>query len=148
MKWASPTEERAKYVARHLRKEDATEVWLSNRIPGPEAVMTSWAGSEICRCIESDDGEPLALTGVYGDRIWLLGTDGLTATRERRLQLCCDGRDWVDYCLELVGRPIGNDVYASNRRSIRWLRHLGFEIESPRPVGPSGALFSRFWREA
>lgn len=147
MRWAPPTEERARYVAEHVREEDQTEVWLSHRIPGPEAVLESWANSEICRCIETSDGEPVALTGVCGDRIWLLGTDGLTATRTRRLQLCIEGRDWVEYCLEIVGGPIGNDVYAKNQRSIRWLKRLGFEVEPPRPVGPSGALFSRFWRE-
>lgn len=148
MRWTSPTKERVLYVANRVRKEDAEEVWLSHGVSGPDAVMLSWVGSEICRCIETSAGEPVGLTGVAGTRIWMLGTNGLTATRGRRLQLCCDGRDWVDYCLEVVGRPIGNDVYAKNRQSIRWLRHLGFEVEPPRPIGVSGALFSRFWREA
>jgi hypothetical protein len=116
MRWAHPTEERARYVANNIRKEDVQEVWLSHWIPGPEAVLVSWAGSEICRCIETEDGEPVGLTGVRGDRIWLLGTEGLTATRQRRLQLCIEGRGWVEHCLEMVGGPIGNDVYARNRR--------------------------------
>lgn len=148
MRWADPTAERAYYVAANVRAEDRDEVWLSHRLPGAEAVLQSWSGSELCRCIETSDGEPVGLTGVCGDRIWLLGTEGLTATRSRRLQLCIEGRGWVEHCLKHVGGPIGNDVYAKNRMSIRWLRHLGFEVEEPRPIGLSGALFCRFWREA
>jgi len=148
MRWADPTEERAYYVAANIRREDEQEVWLSHRMPGPDAVLESWASSDICRCIETSDGVPVGLTGVVGDRIWLLGTDELTATRSRRLQLCIEGRGWVEHCLEMVGGPIGNDVYASNRRSIRWLEHLGFHVDPPSPIGMSGALFSRFWRES
>ena len=148
MKWADPTEERVRYIANHVRAEDETEVWLSHRVRGPEAVFESWASSDICRCIETSSGEPVGITGVVGDRIWLLGTDGLTATKVRRLQLCIEGRRWVEHCLERVGGPIGNDVYAKNQSSIRWLKHLGFHVEEPRPLGLSAALFCRFWREA
>jgi hypothetical protein len=148
MRWAEPTEARAYHVAANLRHEDEQEVWLSHQIPGPEALLTSWADSDICRCIETSDGEPVGFTGVCGDRIWLLGTRGLTATRSRRLQLCIEGRGWVEHCLKRVGGPIGNDVYAKNQQSIRWLKHLGFTVEPPRPIGHSCALFSRFWREA
>jgi hypothetical protein len=146
MRWTDATDERAYYIASNLRKEDQEEVWLSHRVAGPEAVLESWAASDICRCIETSDGEPVGLTGLTGDRIWLLGTAALTATRSRRLQLCIEGRGWVEHCLERVGGPIGNDVYAKNRTSVRWLRFLGFEVEPPRPIGHSGALFSRFWR--
>ena len=140
------TEELAYYVANHIREEDATEVWLSHHVPGPEAVLASWKESTICAAIITEDGTPAGLTGVVGDRIWMLGTDALTATKERRLHLCTKGRGWVQHCLETVGAPIGNYVYAKNRRSIRWLRFLGFEVGVPQPYGPSAALFRPFWR--
>lgn len=148
MRWAEATEARAYYVGGNIRHQDEVEVWLSHRMPGPDAVMDSWAQSDLCRCIETSDGEPVGLTGVVGDRIWLLGTPGLTATKRRRLQLCIEGRGWVEHCLEQVGGPIGNDVYLQNRDSIRWLKFLGFTVESPRPLGLSAALFCRFWRAA
>ena len=148
MKWAEATTERAFFVASNLREEDANEVWLSHRVKPREAVMQSWVESNVCRCIASDSGEPLALTGLVGNRIWLLGTENLTATKHRRLQLCKEGRGWVEHCLEVAGMAIGNDVYAKNTRSIRWLKHLGFSVASPRPLGQSGALFSEFWRAA
>ena len=147
MRWTDATVERVKFIADHLREADEVEVWLSHHAPGPVAVLESWAQSDICRCIETSDGEPVGLTGVVDDRIWLLGTEALTATRSRRLQLCIEGREWVEHCLQRVGGPIGNDVYAKNRASVRWLKFLGFEVEEPRPIGHSGALFSRFWRE-
>lgn len=148
MKWAEATVDRAFFVGINLREEDATEVWLSHRIMPIEAVMQSWAESNECRCIASDAGEPLALTGLVRNRIWLLATEKLTATKQRRLQLCKEGRGWVEHCLKEAGMAIGNDVYAKNTRSIRWLKHLGFSVASPRPLGQSGALFSEFWRSA
>jgi ribosomal protein S18 acetylase RimI-like enzyme len=148
MRWADPAEGLVYYVAANIRREDEREVWLSHHIPGPEAVVESWVQSDICRCIVTDDGEPVGVTGVVGDRIWLLGTEELTATRSRRLQLCREGRGWVEHCLKRVGGPIGNDVYHSNQASIRWLKHLGFTVEQPRPFGSSGALFCNFWRAA
>ena len=147
MRWADPTEERAYWIASNLRPEDKAEVWLSDRVVGAEAVRLSWASSDICRAIETEEGIPCGLTGVAGDRIWLLGTPELTATRGRRLQLCSKGREWVEHCLDRVGAPIWNDVYAKNWQSIRWLRALGFTVEPPRPLGMSAALFCRFWRE-
>ena len=146
MRWTDPTEERAYYVAANVRREDEREVWLSHRVDGPTAVLESWLASDVCRCIETADGEPVGLTGLVGDRIWLLGTAGLTATKRRRLQLCIEGRGWVQHCLEQVGCPIWNDVYARNTQSVRWLQFLGFTVEPPRPMGVSCALFSRFWR--
>ena len=146
MKWAQTTEHHAFFIAENLGDEDKKEVWLSHRMSPLEAVMLSYTESDLCRTIVSDDGEPLALTGLVGNRIWLLGTEKLTATRQRRLQLCKEGRGWVETCLEAAGMAIGNDVYAKNTRSVRWLKHLGFNVASPRPLGESGALFSEFWR--
>lgn len=146
MRWATPTEERVRAIAENLRQADRTEVWLSDRLTGREAVWNSWASSDVCRCIETAAGEPVGLTGLTGNRIWMLGTGGLTATRQRRLQLCRDGRGWVEHCLDVAGMAIGNDVYARNKASIRWLKSLGFQVASPRPLGPSSALFCEFWR--
>jgi hypothetical protein len=146
MNLVESTFEAAHYVAHHLRVEDEMEVWLSHHVPGPEAVLSSWAESDLCACIETEDGVPAGVTGVVGDRIWMLGTPELTATKERRLHLCTKGRGWVQHCIDQVGMPLGNYVYAKNRPAIRWLRYLGFEVGVPQPYGPSAALFRPFWR--
>lgn len=148
MRWAEATEERALMIARDLREDDRQEVWLSHRATPTEAMLESWGQSDLCRCIVTDDGEPVGMTGLNGNRIWMLGTDQLVATRRRRLQLCIEGRGWVEHCLEVAGMAIGNDVHAKNTASIRWLKHLGFSVARPRPLGDSAALFCEFWRAA
>ena len=148
MRWAEATEERALMIARNLREDDRQEVWLSHRATPTEAMLGSWGQSDLCRCIVTDDGEPVGMTGLNGNRIWMLGTDQLVATRRRRLQLCIEGRGWVEHCLEVAGMAIGNDVHAKNTASIRWLKHLGFSVARPRPLGDSAALFCEFWRAA
>lgn len=148
MRWAEATPERALEIAQNLREEDRTEVWLSHRATPEEAVSTSLDGAILCRCIETADGRPVGITGLNGNRIWMLGTPELTATRVRRLQLCKEGRQWVEHCLSVAGMAIGNDVYSKNTDSIRWLKHLGFQVAKPRPMGHSGALFCEFWRAA
>lgn len=146
MRWIEATEEVAMEIGLHLREQDCDEVMLSHGMQPLEAVIDSYLGSSICKAIEGDDGRPVGITGVCEDRIWLLGTYSLTATKNHRRMLCKHGREWVDYCLKEVGRPIGNYVYSKNRMAIRWLLHLGFTVESPRPFGPSSALFCPFWR--
>lgn len=145
MKWAYPTEARVHAVGRNLRKADCDEVWLSHRMEGLDAVLTSWRESKVCRCMTTENDEVVGITGLVGNRIWMLGTDNLIATRQNRVQLCINGRDWVKHCLSAAGMAIGNDVYSKNTDSIRWLKHLGFEVAKPRPMGHSGALFCEFW---
>lgn len=147
MRWIQADEDVAMEIGLNIRDQDETEVRLSHGISGLEAVLDSYIESDICMAIEGDNGLPVGITGVCGDRIWLLGTYGLTATKNHRRELCLYGREWVDYCLEQTGGPIGNHVYSKNTASIRWLKFLGFTVEHPEPFGPSAALFCPFWRE-
>ena len=38
-----------------------------------------------------------------------------------------------------------NYVYANHKASIRWLRSMGFSVDSPAPYGPLGSEFCLFW---
>ena len=136
----------AEHIAFNMRIEDQEEIMLSHGITPDEAIHYSYSHSEICGGIEGDDGMPVGLTGVTGDRIWMLGTKEIASTKNHRLQLCLQGRKWVDSCLERVGEPIGNHVFAENKMSIRWLKFLGFTVAEPEPFGPFDALFCQFWR--
>lgn len=149
MKWImEPNVNQVLYVAENLRAADVTEVRLSHNCSPHEAVRDSWANSHIVRGMATDDDWPCGLCGLVGQRIWMLGTDRLTESRHARWQLCVEGRKWVDSCLEEVGGPLFNDVYSKNTESIRWLKHLGFTVDRPKPMGHSAALFCHFWRVA
>jgi hypothetical protein len=148
MKWVlEPSATHVLEVADNLRDADVLEVMLSHRMSAHEAVRESWAQSDIIRGMVTDAGIPCGLCGVVGQRIWMLGTDDLTRTRKARWQLCVEGRKWVDSCLKELGGPLFNQVYSKNTESIRWLKYLGFTVDSPRPIGPSAALFCDFWRD-
>tara|TARA_Y100001963_G_scaffold148439_1_gene226330 strand:- start:365 stop:814 length:450 start_codon:yes stop_codon:yes gene_type:complete len=143
-----PTRCFANHIALHMRLEDQEEIMLSHGITPVEAINYSYDNSEICHGIEGDDGMPVGLMGICGDRIWMLGTEEIAATKNHRLQLCLQGRRWVDSYMKGGGKPIGNHVFSKNKMSIKWLEHLGFSIEEPAPFGPFGALFCQFWRTA
>jgi len=141
-----PTRCFANHIALHMRLEDQEEVMLSHGITPEEAINYSYDNSQICHGIEGDDGMPIGLAGICEDRVWMLGTKELVATKYHRVQLGLHGRKWVDSCLRKVGKPIGNHVFSKNKMSIRWLKHLGFTVEEPKPFGPFDALFCQFWR--
>ncbi len=146
MKWIEPNEKVIQEIGLAMREADELEVRLSHDLDPLTAVMESAKNSDICRAIEGDNGDPVGLTGVTNQSIWLLGTDGLTATKNHRKTLCIDGIKWVEYCLDKTKKPIGNWVYHENKSSIKWLKYLGFTVETPRPYGLSRALFCQFWR--
>lgn len=148
MRWAEPTSARVQHIAEHLRFEDQLEVLYSHGLSGEEAVLQSWKNSAICRCIDADDGRPVGICGVNGSLIWLLGTDELLATASHRRQFIRGGRPWVDGLFADGHRCLENWALASNLSTLRWLRHLGFTVDTPEPKGRSAQLFCHFWRAA
>jgi len=149
MNWAPPTGERVMHVARNLRKQDAMEVFCSHGMQPAEAVLSSWRNSPDCRCIEGDDGSAVGVCGVAsGGVIWLLATDGLLATPSHRRQFARGAKQWVDGLIADGAGPLHNWTMARNRDVLRWLQSLGFEIQTPAPMGPCGQLFCHFVRTA
>ncbi len=146
MRWADATESRVEYIGHNLRPEDATEVALSHGSSAFDAVIESWKASWLCKIIEGDSGNPAGITGVCGNRIFLLGTPELTATKEHRRALVVHGRDWILECIKAAQGPVHNWAYAKNTKGLKYLKYLNFSIDRPAPYGPSGALFCHFWR--
>jgi hypothetical protein len=149
MRWQNAAKWRVDHVGAFLRRSDDLECRFAYGISGNEALGIAAKASQTVNCICADDGEPLAVAGVNRSVIWLLGTDGLTATPERRLALALGGRRWVDQLLwdrRVTGAVLENWVLASNVESIRWLRAMGFTIAATRPMGPSAQLFTHVWR--
>ena len=148
MRWAEPTFDRVSHVARHLRVTDQAEVFASHGQSGPQAVFESVARSLHVRVILGDDGAPVGLCGVArGGVVWLLSTDGLTASRSHRWQFLRAGRVWVNRMLSLFGQ-LSNWCDARNVATVRWLRTLGFTVHPPAPFGVRGLPFHHFSRLA
>jgi hypothetical protein len=152
MKWGPAYLPMVEHVALNLRRSDEAECRYAYGISGAEALLEAWGASRIVNCIYADSGEPLAVAGLNGSVVWLLGTDGLTATPQRRAALALGGRRWVDGLLadqRARGEValLQNWVFAANVESVRWLRSMGFEIATPEPMGPSCQLFRHVWRK-
>lgn len=146
MRFVKPTKEMAIDIGLGLRAEDELEVRLSHNVDPVTAMLESFINSDICDALEGDDGTPVGMCGVARQQIWLLGTDNLTINKSHKKFLCIDGKEWVETCLKKVGKPLGNWVYAENKKSIKWLKYLGFTVNDPRPYGHNRALFCQFWR--
>lgn len=149
MRWAEPTAARVEHIGRMLRWQDRMEVLYSDCLTGEQAVAESWRDADICRCIDGENGRPVGICGVTGNRIWLLATDDLLPDQQERLQFIREGRQWVDSLFAEHGfRLLENWALASNRVTLRWLRHMGFTIDTAEPRGHSCMLFCHFWRAA
>ena len=152
MKWQPAEQLMVEFVALNLRHSDDLECRYAYGICGAQALREAWEQSEIVNCICADNGEPLGVAGLNGNVIWLLGTDGLTATPQRRAALALGGRRWTDHLLE-EQRQVGesplleNWVFAANVESVRWLRSMGFSVSKPEPMGSSCQLFRHAWRK-
>lgn len=151
MIWELADEGRVAYVAQRLRRSDEMECRYAYGVSAAEALQEAWWQSGIVHCISADDGEPMGIAGLNGSVVWLLGTDALTATPQRRATLALGGCRWTAHLLaeqRRCGLPplLENWIWAGNVESVRWLRRMGFVVETPQPMGRSCQLFSHAWR--
>ena len=145
-----PTDDQVQEVALNLRTSDLIEAVNSGSCSGGDAVWGSWQASSVRHGIEGDDGQIVGVCGVCRDgpagEIWMLGTDGLMATPSHRRQFVRLSQQWIDELL-LDWRVLHNWVFAANRKSVAWLRFLGFTVYPAQPHGPYAQLFRYFCRE-
>lgn len=148
MKWLKPTLERVERVGRLMRHQDRLEVFYSHGLEAESAAIESWRMAAICRCIGADNGAAVGICGVSGKGvIWLLATDELLASAADRRQFVREGRKWVASLLTQFP-VLENWALASNVTTLRWLRWLGFTVDTAQPMGRSCQLFCHFWRAA
>lgn len=139
-------------IAADMRAEDRREVWASHRHTPAQALTVSLERSELAWTCIIDD-VPAFMWGAArnGSLItrrgapWLLGTPVLG---QRRVSL-----EFLRQCPDYVARMqarfprLENYVHARNRLSIRWLRWLGFTVETAASVVMHDEPFFVFWRE-
>lgn len=96
------------------------------------------------------DGEMAAMFGLGGSFIsrdgqpWLLTTPAIERVPFAFARV---GRQLVAEML--THKPfLWNYVTAEYHAAVRLLEILGFTVDDPRPFGPAGVPFRRFWKEA
>lgn len=135
-------------VRKGLREVDVRECY---RMSGRGPIVSLWDGyiySDLC-FVGEHDGEVFAVGGVAGKSlinkggiVWLLGTDNLDSVW---YSFAKESRRIIDVLLEEYG-TLENMVDATNKKTIRWLKWLGFQCD-PITLSPFGHPFRRFWRE-
>ena len=143
------THSHCEYIAAHMRQSDRDEVMAASGFKPFGAVYYSYLKSESCLTGLDENGIPIGMWGIRREtwkwnNPWLLGTDRIDElwrpflrTTKMMFPLIC-----AKYPCQR------NHVYLRNKKSIAWLKWLGFEIEPPEPYGVSGALFCKFQRGA
>lgn len=128
-----------------MRKEDADEVWASDKHTPLEALLYAFKGSDECYTARAD-GEIICMFGIHKLTAlggyatpWLLGANGIKKHYRHFLRY---GRyvvaDWKERYPVLVN-------YSDSRykTALRWLEWLGFTIHPAQPHGPFGVPFHR-----
>ena len=132
-------------LVRNLREADRREMTCLGFLPR-RVVWRSYKGSIMRRTCMIDDqvGAMWGVSGTIADRVarpWLLTTPLVEAAySEIGLKIA---REELNKMLEAFGH-LQNYVDASYTKAIRLLKILGFEIQQPEPMAPTGALFRRF----
>ena len=147
-KFCRPVESNMLHIAQHMRHADQVEVMASHGQTPRQAIFSSVKLSNFCTIATLEDDTPFAVFGlVLGSCVsgkgspWLLGTDDI----DRNV------REFVEYSRQIVGemqercKYLENYVHCDNRKSIRWLKAMGFTV-SPSPIryGVAGELFYHF----
>lgn len=134
----------ARSVGSALRLQDYIEAYLQSHGKEPiEALEATFRASSVVLAAYKHD-QPISIFGVVpdGDRAspWMMATP--EADKHPR-ELLAFGRQFVSVWL-MTWSCLYNCVYAENRKSIRWLKRLGFTVWSPAPTGHLGAPFCLF----
>ena len=140
------TAEHVKFVAENMRKPDKREIWLSHRIEPLEALemITKQYGPQFTG-MHGD--EPVAIFGILivndlnkTGSPWMLATDKMMS---RKKDFAAISKEYMAKMAEQFNY-LENYVHKENRKSVRWLKWLGFEVHKPIPYGISGAPFHKF----
>lgn len=129
-----------------MRKDDVNEIWASGYYTPRLALETgirystkSWTvflGDEIAMIFGVSDCSHLGNIGVP----WMLGTKLIEEFPITFVRHC---KEYVSEMMEGHDLLV-NYVDVRNKKSIRWLRWLGFDIKNPAPFGVLGLPFCKF----
>lgn len=135
-------------IAEFMRLSDQQEIEAASGHSPLNALNLSLRYSTLS-WVGLDDGQPIGIGGVgpwhdgSGDGCpWLLGTDRILQHQREFLRISLE---YLGY-MQAAYNNLYNYVDCRNKASIRWLKWLGFQFESPAPRGVAGLPFMRFSR--
>lgn len=143
------TQELLDLLKGRFRKADVDEVYAMSGRDINTAVDDGLKESELV-WIGMWENDPVTIFGARRIALlsdegtpWLLGTDRI---REPGIKKAFIERS-IPYVLEMLKRfrYLENFVDARNTTSIRWLKMMGFTIETAEPIGFLKMPFHRFW---
>lgn len=133
-------------MANHLRAADLTEIAEGSGRAPVEVLWHGIAGSTLAWTARID-GRIAAIFGVNCvsmlDGIgapWLIGTDLIDAHPRSLMR---ESRRYIQCMLDLYP-TLRNHVHAENRKAVKWLKRVGFNVMPAIPYGKRGALFHPF----
>lgn len=137
------------HIAENMREIDVKEIFLSSGHSPYQSLKIGFETSGICYTIFLDD-EAIGMFGVvkptlmsnYGV-IWFLATDKMELIKKTFLRKC---GSFINELYEVGVDRLENYVWAQNKKSILWLKWLGFTFEEPKEYGKGKALFMRFYK--
>ena len=135
-----------------LREADKKEIQYSHHRTPKQALAKGFAESTLCLTVEVE-GHPVGMFGIVPQTIlsktasiWLLGSSEIEKIQKTFLK---NSRKFIDLFLSYYPY-LENFVSCERKRTLKWLKHIGATIETPKPYGIEGRLFHHFYfrREA
>lgn len=140
------TLEHARMMAPHIKAPDIAELKATSNMTPEEGLLDCLRRSVIAWTWVKD-GRPVFMFGIacngYMDGKglpWGLGTD--EACKFPKMFIRGSRKAFK----EVTGLfpHLENYVDSRHKAAIRWLKHIGFTIHDPEPIGRNGELFHRF----
>ena len=146
VEFVKPHLEHLIHVAENMRDADRIEVWASNELTPIEALISS-VDLSAYSSVALFKGVPCAVFGLVVNGLltstgcpWLLGTDDIDLCKKDFIK---HTRTGVQEMLSICSR-LENYVHVDNRKSVRWLKAMGFKFGNPERIGKHQELFVKF----
>ena len=137
-------------IAPLLRQSDAEEIRAAFGISAEDALVRSLKRAYVAMICHVDN-KPLAVFGVGPLSVvtgtgcpWLVATDEIEHCKRDLLE----ASPQVIEQFHNLFQTLVNWVDARNKRTIRWLKWLGFHMEPAKPWGYAGLPFHKFTKRA
>jgi hypothetical protein len=132
------------HVADNMRPEDVAEIKASSGLAPLECLIVGVSISPYSQAIESN-GKPIAILGLAFNGSsagvpWMLGTPDIAKAKKSFLSA---SKSALNDMLKL-SPALSNYVHSSNKKSISFLKCLGFDIGTPEPYGVAMEPFHKF----